>query len=182
MEKYVVRIVLLLFFMFGFATVSMAEPRGDFDSTPTKEQMEKVRDRIETLRMWKLTKALDLDEKTSAQLFPLLNKYDKKRSDTEKALRDNVRELRESLSGKREGQLKNILDRLEQNHKGMQGIKDAEWDELKGILTVEQQAKFILFQLEFEREIKRIIEETRERRHERSGKDMPARPVPPPRP
>lgn len=174
MKRYVTKMVLLLFFMLGSASAVMAEPRGDFDAPPTKEQMEKVRSRIETLRMWKLTKALDLDEKTSAQLFPLLNKYDKKRSELERTLRDNIRELRESLSGKREGQVKSILERLEQNHKAMQGIKDAEWDELKGILTVEQQARFILFQLEFEREIRRIIEETRGRRHERPGRDMPA--------
>jgi hypothetical protein len=182
MEKYVARMVLLLFFMFGFVAVSMAEPRGDFEGPPTKEQMEKVRSRIETLRMWKLTKTLDLDEKTSAQLFPLLNRYDKKRAEIENALRDTIRELRESLRGKREGQLKSLLDRLEQNHKSMQGIKDAEWEELKGILSLEQQAKFIIFQLEFEREIKKIIEETRERRQDRLGKDMPARPMSPQRP
>jgi hypothetical protein len=182
MKGYVVKIVMLLFFMLGSSSTVMAEPRGDFDAPPTKEQMEKVRSRIETLRMWKLTKALDLDEKTSAQLFPLLNKYDKKRADLERTLRDNIRELRESLSGKREGQVRSILEKLEQNHKAMQGIKDAEWDELKGILTVEQQARFILFQLEFEREIRRIIDETRGRRHERPGKDMPGGPAPQQRP
>jgi hypothetical protein len=179
MEKYVARMALLLFFMFGFVAASMAEPRGDFEGPPTKEQIEKVRSRIETLRMWKLTKALDLDEKTSAKLFPLLNRYDKKRAEIENALRDNLRELRESLRGKREGLLRGFLDRLEQNHKSMQGIKDAEWEELKGILSVEQQAKFIIFQLEFEREIKKIIEETRERRQDRPEKDMPARPMSP---
>ena len=180
MKKHVVKMLLLFFLMFGFAATSMAEPRGgDFDAPPTREQMEKVRNRIETLRMWKLTKALDLDEKTSAQIFPLLNRYDKKRAEIENAMRDNMRELRESLRGKREGQLKNILDRLEQNHRSMQSIKDAEWEELKGILSVEQQAKFIIFQLEFDREIKKIIEETRERRQDRLGKDMPARPLPP---
>lgn len=51
----------------------LAQPPEDFDRPPTKEQMENVRERIETLRMWKLTKTLDLDEKTSAKLFPLLN-------------------------------------------------------------------------------------------------------------
>ncbi len=179
MDKCITRIAVLFLVMLGFAAAAVAEPREEFDRPPSREQMEKVRERIETLRMWKLTKALDLDEKTSAQLFPLLSRYDKKRAELENAMRDNVRELRESLRGKREGQLKGILDRLEQNHKGMQGIKDAEWEELKGVLSVEQQAKFIIFQLEFDREIKKIIEETRERRQDRPGRDMPARPLPP---
>jgi hypothetical protein len=60
----------------------------------------------------------------------------------------------------------------------MQSIKDAEWEELKGILTMAQQAKFIIFQQEFDREIRKIIEETRGRRHERLGKETPERPIP----
>jgi hypothetical protein len=171
-------ILLLLLLVFGLVVNTAAEEREDFDRPPTKEQMEKVRNRIETLRMWKLTKALDLDEKTSAQLFPLLNRYDKKRAETENAMRDNMRELRESLRNKRDAQLKSVLERVEQNHRSMQSIKDAEWEELKGILTIAQQAKFIIFQQEFDREIRKIIEETRGRRHERLGKETPERPIP----
>lgn len=164
MEKHTLRIAVLFLLILGFAADSAAGPSEEFDRPPSKEQMEKVRERIETLRMWKLTKALDLDEKTSSRLFPVLNKYDKKRADLESSLRENMRELRESLRNRREAQLKSLLERLEQNHRSMQGIKDAEWEELKGVLTVEQLAKFILFQQEFEREIRKIIEDTRERR------------------
>lgn len=179
MRRRAARVLLILFLIFGFAANSTAEPREEFDRPPSKEQMEKVRNRIETLRMWKLTKALDLDEKISAQLFPALNKHDKKRADVESAMRDNMRELRESLRNKRESQLKGVLERIEQNHRSMQSIKDAEWEELKGILSTEQQAKFILFQQEFNREIKKIIDETRGRRQERLRKDARGRPAPP---
>jgi len=177
MVKHILKI-LLLFMLLGFATNSMAEP-PDLERPPTREQMEKVRERIETLRMWKLTKALDLDEKTSAQIFPLLNKYDRKRLAIEQALRDEMRDLKESLRERREGRLKGILERLEQNHREMQRINDEEWAELKRILTVEQQARFIIFRQEFDREIRKIIAEARERRHERFGKE---RPLPPGRP
>lgn len=181
MEKHIVKVLLLLLLMLGFAGNGIAQPPGDPNKPPTKEQMEKVRKRIETLRMWKLTKDLDLDEKTSAQLFPLLNKYDKKRAGIEIDMREGMKELRESLKEKREGQLKSILERLEQNHKNMQRINDEEREDLKRILTIEQQAKFIIFQHEFDREIKRIIAEVRERRHERSGSERPERPLPPER-
>lgn len=179
MEKYIFKILLTLFLVIGFNQSSLAEPPEDFDRPPPKGQMEKVRKRIETLKMWKLTQALDLDEKTSAKLFPLLSKYDKKRAEIERAMRDDMKELRESLKERREGNLKNILDKLEQNHKAIQMINDEERAELKKILTIEQQARFILFQQEFDREIRRIIAEARERRHERLGKDRPERPLPP---
>lgn len=178
MKKHILEILLSAFMLIGFATAGMAEP-PDFDRPPTREQMEKVRERIETLRMWKLTKTLDLDEKTSSQLFPLLNKYDKKRLTIEQALRDGMRDLRDALRNRREGQLRGILDRLEQNHKEMQRINDEEWAELKRILTTEQQAKFIIFREEFDREIKKIIAEARERGRERFGKER--RPLPPER-
>src|SRR3990172_4800194 len=123
MRRHMARLLLILFLIIGFAASGTAEPREEFDKPPSKEQMKKVRNSIETLRMWKLTKALDLDEKTSAQLFPALNKHDKKRADVENAMRDNMRELRESLSNNQESQLKGVLERLEQNHRSMQSIR-----------------------------------------------------------
>lgn len=176
MEKHIFKILLSLFLVFGFALTGAAEPREDFERPPSKEQRERVRKRIETLKMWKLTKALDLDEKTSAQLFPLLNKYDRRRVEIEEALRSGMNELKESLREKREASLKNILEKLEENHRAMQRINDEERGELKKILTIEQQARFIVFHQEFEQEIKRIIAEARGRHSEGPGKDLPERP------
>ena len=172
MKKSMAKILVSVIILFGFAAYGLAEP-PDFEKPPTKEQKERVRQRIETLRMWKLTKDLELDEKTSAQLFPVLNRYDKKRAEMERAMHDSMKELRESLREKREGQLRGILDRVEQNHKGMQSLRDAEWEELKKILTIEQQARYVIFLQEFDREMRRIITEARGRRHEGSGKDLP---------
>lgn len=145
----------------------------DHDRPPSREQMEKVRKKIETMRMWKLTSALDLDEKSSAQLFPVLNKYDRKRAESEAAVRDSIRELRDSLREKNEARLKVILERLEQGHKGIQRINDEERAELRKLLTVEQQARFVLFQQEFNRDVRELIGESRERRGEGPGRPLP---------
>ena len=77
MRKNVVKILLLIFIVCGFTAQGFAEQPGYFDKPPTKEQRDKVKNRIETVKMWKLTKALDLDEATSTKLFPIINKYDK---------------------------------------------------------------------------------------------------------
>ncbi|MBI5640194.1 MAG: hypothetical protein HZA17_07210 [Nitrospirae bacterium] len=170
-------LILMLCVLLCSALSAQAEPPDDMDRPMTRMQMEKVRDRVETLRMWKLTKALDLDDKTSAVLFPLLNRMDKKRAELERGLATEMRELRASLRERRDGQLKGILERLEQNHRALQGLNDEERSELKKILNLEQQAKYVLFQQEFSREIRKIIEEARERRAERfGGPDRPDRP------
>lgn len=165
------RLVMLIFSLVVLSAVeSTAEPPYDLDRPPTKEQMAKVRERIETLRMWKLTRALELDEKTSARLFPLLNKYDKKRVDIELSLWSGIKELRDDLREKRDGRLKDILDKLEGDHRALQKVNDEERSDVRRILTIQQQAKFFLFQLEFNREIRRIIAETRDKRLQRQDR------------
>lgn len=184
MKKIALKKVLLVccIFTVAFAVFTLsgsAEPPDDFDRPPTKEQAEKVRKRVETLRMWKLTNALDLDDKTSAKLLPLLSRNDKRRTASEGELREAMRDLREALKERREGQLKSILERLEQNHKSIQRINDEEREELKKVLTVEQQARFIIFQQEFDMEMRRAIAESRERRPEGPGGNRPERRLPP---
>lgn len=173
MKRKVFKILLLIILLLGLAANSVAEPAEDFDRPPSKEQMEKIRKRIETLRMWRLTEALNLDEKASAQIFPILNRFDKKRYELENFLREGMRDLRESLRNKKEDQIKKILNKLEENHRALQSLKQEEWAELKKMLTVEQQARFIIFLTEFEREVRKLIAEARERRGERFGKDGP---------
>jgi Spy/CpxP family protein refolding chaperone len=182
MVEKMFKIFFVVLLVAGFSTVSLAEPQEDIEKQPSKEQMEKVRKRIETLKMWRLSDALDLDEKTSTSLFPLLSKYDRKRAEIEQSLRGSMKDLRESLREKREGNLKNILDKLEENHKALQRIKEEEWSEIKKILTLEQQARFVIFQQEFEREIRKIIAEAREKRLERFRKEKTERPLPQERP
>jgi len=167
MKKNIVKFLVLFFIVFGFTVDGMAEFPDDTDKPPTQEQMKKVRKRIETLRMWKLTKALDLDENTSAQLFPVLNRYDKQRAELERALWTSMKELRDTLGERREGRLKEILEKLENDHKALQRINDEERAEVKRILNIEQQAKFVLFQVEFNKEIRRIIAEAKDKRQRR---------------
>jgi hypothetical protein len=170
MKKNVVKILLLVFIVCGFTAQGLAERPGYLDRPPTKEQRDKVRKRIETLKMWKLTQALDVDETTSAKLFPLLNRYDKRKAVIHQNIREGMREMRRSLEENRTEGLQNTLTMLEENHKALQSINDEEWTEMKKILTVEQQAKFIIFRQEFDREVRKIISDTKERRNKRVQK------------
>lgn len=174
-------VIAALFLLAGLSVSAYAAPE-DPERPPSREQVEKVRQRIEALRIWKMTKALDLDEKTSAALFPLLNKYDKRRHELERSLRGGMRELREAGKEGREPVLKGLLERLDQHQREMQKLNDEERGEIRKLLTVKQQAAFVLFQQEFQQEIRRIIEESRERRGrraDRGGDERPSRSFPP---
>jgi len=175
MRKHVATILLFLFVMCGFTAQGFAETQEYSDKPPTKQQRERVRKRIETLKMWKLTGALDLDEATSEKVFPILNKYDKRKAEIHQNLREGTRSLKQSLSENRTEGLQNILADLEENHKALQSINNEEWAEMKKVLTIEQQARFILFRQEFDREVHRLITDAKDGRRGRPGKAGKAR-------
>lgn len=160
MKTNVYSTVLIILMLTGL-NMNATAFQGETDTPPNREG---IREKIEMLKMWKLTKALDLDEKTSAQLFPIINKYDKLRAETELSLREGMNELRISLKEDRRKRLRNILDKLEHDHHALQSIADEEWTEMKEVLTVEQQAKLVIFKQEFDRDIRKIIAEAREKR------------------
>ncbi|MEW6110096.1 MAG: hypothetical protein AB1632_13160 [Nitrospirota bacterium] len=169
MRKNSFWIFLVLLFALIFAAEGLCVmPEGDEPgSPPSKKQITRVRERIESIRMWKLTQALDLDEKTAASLFPIMSKYDKKRTEAERNIRESIKALKENLRDRNEHKLNDILERLEQYHRELQNIKDEEWTELKRILSTEQQAKFILFLQDFQREMREMIAQAKERKAER---------------
>jgi len=126
---------------------------------PSKEQREEVRKKVEAIRIYRLTGALKLDEKTSAQLASLLGTIDMQRRELMDQNMEAMKELRSSLKTPSPdvGKLKSILERLEKNHHEMVELKEKELKGLKGILTVEQRARYVVFDREFMREMRGLI-------------------------
>lgn len=166
--KKVVFLVFLILIL--FAIEATAEQPEGVERPITKKHMNKTRERIETLKMWKLTKALDLDEKTSSQLFPLLSRYEKKKAEIRDALMVTMKELQDALRDRSERQIKDNLGKIEAENNALHKLRDEEWTELKKILNIEQQAKYIIFQHEFKRDMWRMIAEARERNTARPQK------------
>lgn len=130
---------------------------GAEDASEAKR--EEVRKKLETVRMWRLTEALKLDEKTSTQLASFLSSIDEKRRGLIKANREAIKEMRASLNtGKPdEGKLKAGIDRIERNQQAIQELRQKEINGVKGMLTTEQQARYLVFQQDFRREIRSMI-------------------------
>lgn len=126
---------------------------------PSKEKREEVRKKVEAIRIYRLTEALKLDEKTSAQLASLLGTIDLQRRELMNQNMDAMKDLRSSLKSSHpsESKLKPLLERLEKNHREMTELKEKELKGLKDILTVEQRARYVVFQREFQREMRGMI-------------------------
>ena len=126
---------------------------------PSKQKREEVRKKVEAIRIYRLTEVLKLDEKSSAQLASLLGSIDLQRRELMNQNMDAMKDLRSSLMPPHpsESKLKPILERLEKNHREMAGLKEKELKGLKDILTVEQQARYVVFQRDFTREMRGMI-------------------------
>lgn len=153
----------------------------DDEPLPPFEKREEIRKRIELIRMWKLTEELDLTEEIGGKLFPILHKYDEKRMALNKERDGIMNQLRKALENEASSDeaIEGVMDKLEKNTLAELDLMRQQRKELKGILSPRQQAKFILFQREFHREVRKIIAEARERRvrkerdrrYDRPGRD-----------
>lgn len=135
-----------------------------FDEGPaggplSDQKREEVRRKIETLRVWRMTEALRLDEKTAAKFIPLVTVLDQRRAELYRGNLDTLRELRGLLEPvpPDEKKLRAALEKIEQHHREMMKVRERELEAAKDHLTIEQQARYVLFQHEFQREMRRMI-------------------------
>jgi Spy/CpxP family protein refolding chaperone len=120
---------------------------------------------IEKVRIYRLTRELDLTTEQAVELFPKLNelqKIDKEFRVQEQEIIDNLRGLLDSDALDKEilkslGRYEDIFrERLERQINKMK--------EIRKVLTPNQQARYIIFQDEFEHEIREMIREVKKLR------------------
>lgn len=126
---------------------------------PSDERREEIRKKIEAIRIWRLTEELKLDEKTAARFFPAISGLSQKRNELMRENMEAQRELRLYLEAGRpdERKIKATLDKMEKNQREMTRLTEKEIDATKDHLTVEQQARYYLFQQDFQREMREMI-------------------------
>ncbi|MCD6098703.1 hypothetical protein J7K18_07425 [bacterium] len=152
------RMVLLMGFVFLFAGVIFSQP---------PELPERVKKRVETFRIWKLTEFLELTDEQAASFFPKYNAFRKEREHLREehlAAEDSIR----MLLGKKgnEDRLKSLCSRLQDNRRAASELEINFFNECSKILTTEQQAKLMIFEEQFRREVTDMIRNIRKRRGE----------------
>ena len=162
MKKILFLAGLILILLPAGGVFAQGHPPSADERSGQKEERKKIRENIETLRMWKLLEALDLTSEQSEKFLPILKDFQKARRNFEDQRRDLLRQLETALqSAPEEKKLKEILTNLENNREQFQMELDRYMDQSKTILTVEQQAKLALFEDQFERRMRETIEQIR---------------------
>lgn len=144
------------------------------DRALSENKRRELRKKVDAVRIWKLTEELKLDTDTSAKLSALLSSISQKRMDIQREQRESLRAMQQSLNSPKpdKAKIKGYLTRIKKNHHEMEELRTREMNGLKMFLTIEQQARYLLFQQEFRSEMRDMIEGARGFRQDRNERGM----------
>jgi Spy/CpxP family protein refolding chaperone len=169
MKKHWVTMVLALMMVLGLSGVRVlaqpatTPPQGE-ERRMSQERREELRKKIELIWQQKLTEKLNLTEEEKAKVFPLLQQYHERQRALRRENRQLVRELEGMIKANAsEKELKRIIRDLEENEHKLLEVREEGFRDLAKILPVEKQARYIVFQTEFRREMHRLMQRARHR-------------------
>lgn len=144
-----------------FLSLKNDKQRDRFITAFRKSQ--RSRDNVRTLYLLRMTQVLNLTEEQAAMIYPRITMVEKWKHELNKNLNRLLRELRvrlrdesvedEELAG-RVQEIKDLSHRLKDIDKEMEFF-------LEQNLTVEQQAKYLIFHSDFTRRLRQQLEEAR---------------------
>jgi len=164
----------------SFLVVSSAQEGGPPEppqEPPPPEKREQLRRDIENMRIWKMTQFLELSTEQSTKFFPIFNDFQSKREKFEEEQGEMMRRLGELVESEEEheSEIKRLMSGLVKNRERMVSRQDEFRREAGKVLSLKQQAKLIIFEERFRREMHRMIEDIKMRRF-RQGPHPPAAP------
>jgi Spy/CpxP family protein refolding chaperone len=128
---------------------------------------------MESIRMWRMTEALDLSSDQSAKLFPKLKDMRQLREDFENTRMSIINDITYLLhqDNPADKDLRYKLDTLQTADDNFHKQEAKLQKDIASILTIKQQAKLVLFQLKFDEEMRQIIGKVRE--HHQGAEQKP---------
>jgi hypothetical protein len=121
-----------------------------------------VMDQMRTMRMWKLTEELKLDQATAAKVFPVLAQYDEKGKAISKERWELARDVQDQVEGggkPDEHKLRKLIDQLQANQIKRNALDEERFKALRAALTPLQQAKLLLLLPRIEDDFRHRIRE-----------------------
>jgi Spy/CpxP family protein refolding chaperone len=123
---------------------------GDMAPKPRKQEKERLReqllDEMRTMRMWRLTEELKLDETTAAKVFPLLARYDDRERELSKERNQATKDLRRALDNPNPDKpaLNLLLDRVIAARAKKSALDQEKAEALRKVLTPVEAARMLL--------------------------------------
>jgi hypothetical protein len=177
------KIICTVLMMLAFAVIAAAEPPenippGTDESAPPQQEMvrKKLHERVFRMVAWELADEMNLPSDTEAKFMGVLREYYNEKSELVKDQLNTLKQLKEqtkkSGAGNNGKQLQATLNKLDDTIAKQQKLDEKLNARMKNILTVDQQAKFVIAWVRVQERIQRKLMEERHKRG-RSAAGMP---------
>ena len=144
-----------------FLNLKNDKQRDRFVAAFRKSQ--RSRENVRTLYLLRMTQVLDLTEEQTAKIFPRVTRVEKEKHELNKKLSRLLRELRFRLREESAGE-EELAGRVQEIKDLSHQLKDIDRELeifLEQSLTVEQQAKYLIFHSDFTRTLRQQLEKAR---------------------
>ena len=150
-------VLVLLILMFSTQVFAQPGPNGE------PRMREKMKERIKTLKIWKLTEEVDLTSDQSEKFFPIYKDFQKGLMELEEKRFRLLRELDElsNADDVNDQSLKNKMDEIEAIHDDHKKLHTAFLKDTGSILSVKQQARLLIFEERFKNRMHETINDIR---------------------
>ncbi|MBC7360831.1 MAG: periplasmic heavy metal sensor [Candidatus Aminicenantes bacterium] len=141
--------IVMFFLIFSLWGVIWSFPQDQ----PQSGMQRNIRENIFTLRALRMTQALDLTQEQTAIIFPELNKSEKEKAELQQQLAGEIRELRLLIreNKAKADEFEARVNRIKELRKKIALREEAFEEFLFNQLTPVQRAKYIIFNIDFNR-------------------------------
>jgi len=158
----------------GLTANAVAQP-GPGWPEGSGQNRRQIRERIKTVKIWKLTEELNLTSKQSEQFFPLYNQFQEEKQQIESARMGTLQRLDELTAAENppENEISGLLQKLDDYDAQMNAGQIEFREQLKDIISMRQIGRLYVFEIKFQNEIRDILKDAMMERRERRFKDQP---------
>jgi len=127
------------------------------------QNRQRVRENLATLRLLRLTQALDLTEEQAAKFFPTVNRIEKDKMKIQRDMTADIQRLRQLVveTTPNEAEISVRIKSIKEAQRLARQKDDELESHLESSLTTVQKAKYVLFQIEFYRMLEQSLERGR---------------------
>ncbi|MBN1295458.1 hypothetical protein JXA80_01680, partial [bacterium] len=127
---------------------------------------EKAREMMLSLKIWKVTEELAVDDALATRLYPAIRELEDVRFELRQSMERDAIVLRDALGVEPldSDAVTRAVQTTKEHRRGYMRREFEKIDTILAMLTVEQQARFLLLEMEFEDDVRQFLRERRERR------------------
>ncbi len=157
-----------------FATHEAYAEESPSSDNEQKELREKLRKRIDTMKIWQLTEKFDLPDDAWLRFFKVMKDHEEKNNRLAMERVEVKHQLRKAVEEDKNNEVSALLTKLGELSRKVIDTEQNELEEMKGILSIKQLAEYALFREYFDHHINRLISKCKN-----TSFDNPHRSTPP---